>query len=120
MGGKDIVRISPSGSQTTVASGVSTTGLAVDGAGNLLVGDGVTNQVLMISPWGSRVTLASNFLPGALAVDGPTVLSWPRHLRKLRGPYPAPIHKRRGAELENDTTRASWNSPDRVRYIVWV
>ncbi len=63
-----VVKLTPAGVQTTVASG-NATGIAVDAAGNVLIATG-TAAVEYPSGGGSSVTLSTSFVtPKALALD---------------------------------------------------
>ena len=68
--GDDVTRIAANGSASKIASGVVTTGLAIDGAGNVLLGDLITEQVFAFSPSGLKSTIASHEMLRDLAVDG--------------------------------------------------
>ena len=59
------------GTQNVLYSGLTVgTAVAVDGAGNVLVADAGTSQVLQITPGGPVSTIATGVCPWGLAVDG--------------------------------------------------
>ncbi len=64
-----IVKITPDGTQSVVATGLWPIGVAVDGAGNVYATT-TSNSLVKISPSGSQTTLSSNFVtPTQVAVD---------------------------------------------------
>jgi sugar lactone lactonase YvrE len=66
-----VVKVAPSGTQTTVATGLgSPFGVAVDGAGNVYIADTNDGQVLKVAPGGAQTTVGSGFVaPFSVAVD---------------------------------------------------
>jgi len=64
-----ITKITPGGTQSVIATGLSPNGIAVDGAGNVYATTGVS--LVKITPSGAQTTLSSNFTnPTQVAVDG--------------------------------------------------
>ncbi|MBV9010423.1 MAG: NHL repeat-containing protein [Verrucomicrobia bacterium] len=65
-----IVEVTPSGTATVFASGLSPQALAFDSSGNLFVIDGATNSILKFTPAGAKTTFASGITSGrGLAFD---------------------------------------------------
>jgi sugar lactone lactonase YvrE len=65
-----IVKITPDGTQSVVATGLWPIGVAVDGAGNVYATT-TSNSLVKIATSGSQTTLSSNFVtPTQVAVDG--------------------------------------------------
>jgi hypothetical protein len=68
----EIIKVTPSGTQTTVFSGVGVLGgVAVDTSGDLFVADAGNGRVLELAPTGTQTNIATGLnLPEGLAVDG--------------------------------------------------
>jgi sugar lactone lactonase YvrE len=66
-----VVKVSPSGAQTTVGSGLSgPDGVAVDGAGDVFIADFANNRVVEVTPSGVQTTVAgTGATPTGVAVD---------------------------------------------------
>ena len=65
-----IVKITPDGTQSVVATGLWPIGVSVDGAGNVYATT-TSNSLVKITPSGSQTTLSSNFVtPTQATVDG--------------------------------------------------
>ena len=66
-----VVKIAPSGAQTTVGSGLSNPdGVAVDGAGDVFIADFGNNRVVEVTPSGVQTTVAgTGATPTGVAVD---------------------------------------------------
>ena len=79
-GTNQLVKITPAGVQTVVASGLNL-GLdiqnltfdfrdfVVDGSGNIFISDNPASQVVKVSPSGVRTVIASGFAPENIALD---------------------------------------------------
>jgi hypothetical protein len=55
-----IVKITPNGTKSTFATGMSVTGMVFDPAGNLLVADAATHSIVKLTPAGVKSTFASS------------------------------------------------------------
>ncbi len=71
-GNNRVVEVTPSGTQTTVASGLSLpTGVAVDGTGDVFIAEYFNDQVVEVTPSRTQTTVGSGLLgPNDAAVDG--------------------------------------------------
>lgn len=65
-----VVKITPSGSKSTIASAFNVDGLAVDAAGNVFVADFTTHTIVKVTPAGAKSTFAAGFDPQDLVFDG--------------------------------------------------
>jgi sugar lactone lactonase YvrE len=79
-GTNQLIKITPGGVQSVVASGLNLgldiEGLTfnfrdfvVDGSGNIFISDNPASQVVKVSPSGTRTVLASGFAPNDIALD---------------------------------------------------
>ncbi len=108
-GNQRVVEVTPSGTQTTILSGLDQPdGLALDPAGNLFVADSGNKRVIEMTPTGIQTTVftGSTILDG-LAVDGAGdlfVLVGESHLFKVTPGLPVPV------TMDPTSTRVSASS----------